>query len=205
MRWLMFLAILTLSTTPAGAQATLSDPDRAAIRNVIEGQLAAFQNDDGQAAFGFASPSIRAMFGDSETFMTMVRKGYQPVYRPREVEFRDLAPVAGDAGSNGCSWWARTGCRSWPATPWNASPTALGVSPAACSSRCPTRRPEPLQAPAMILWRAAPMALATLLRRELSSSSSGASSADARLRRSSPSPTSSRWPSRRAGRPAERR
>jgi hypothetical protein len=27
--------------------------------------------------------------------MSMVRAGYQPVYRPREVEFRDLVPLKG--------------------------------------------------------------------------------------------------------------
>jgi hypothetical protein len=57
---------------------------------VIEGQLAAFQRDDGAAAFAFASPEIQTKFHDPDTFMQMVRSGYRPVYRPQEVEFRDL-------------------------------------------------------------------------------------------------------------------
>lgn len=61
--------------------------DAAAIRHVIEAQLAAFQRDDGAAAFGFASPGIRELFGTVDNFMSMVRTGYQPVYRPRRVEF----------------------------------------------------------------------------------------------------------------------
>lgn len=61
--------------------------DGAAIRHVVEDQLAAFQRDDGEAAFGFASPGIREMFGSADNFMTMVKTGYQPVYRPRRVEF----------------------------------------------------------------------------------------------------------------------
>jgi hypothetical protein len=70
--------------------------DRAAIRAVVEDQLAAFQRDDGAAAFAFASPGIQAEFGTVENFMAMVRSGYQPVYRPREVAFGDA--TAGDDG-----------------------------------------------------------------------------------------------------------
>ena len=35
------------------------------------------------------------MFGTTEAFMAMVRDGYPQVYRPREVEFRDLADIGG--------------------------------------------------------------------------------------------------------------
>jgi hypothetical protein len=68
----------------------LSAADRGAIRAVVEDQLAAFQRDDGDAAFAFASPGIRAQFGTVDNFMAMVRAGYQPVYRPREVAFGDV-------------------------------------------------------------------------------------------------------------------
>ena len=32
----------------------------------------------------------RQMFGTSDVFMDMVRQGYQPVYRPRLFEFREI-------------------------------------------------------------------------------------------------------------------
>lgn len=35
------------------------------------------------------------MFGTPETFLAMVRRGYAPVYRPRAVEFRELAETDG--------------------------------------------------------------------------------------------------------------
>ena len=70
--------------------------DRAAIRDVIEAQLAAFRNDDGEAAFGFASPDIQQMFGDPTRFLAMVKSGYMPVYRPREVRFRELVSHRGE-------------------------------------------------------------------------------------------------------------
>jgi hypothetical protein len=68
----------------------LTAADRGAIRAVVGDQLAAFQRDDGAAAFAFASPGIQAQFGTIDNFMTMVRAGYQPVYRPREVAFGDV-------------------------------------------------------------------------------------------------------------------
>ena len=72
------------------------DPaDAAAIRSVIEGQLNAFMADNAPQAFAYASPAIQSIFKDPDTFMSMVRAGYQPVYRPQEVEFRDLVPVEG--------------------------------------------------------------------------------------------------------------
>ena len=79
-----------------GGPVPTGSADAAAIRAVIEHQLAAFQHDDAAAAFSDASPGIQAKFGTPEIFMEMVRTGYQPVYRPRGTEFREL--VAGPAG-----------------------------------------------------------------------------------------------------------
>ncbi len=87
---LAFVAIAAQSETLA-----LSDTDRNSIREVIESQLAAFQRDDGTRAFSYASPTVRRQFVTPERFMHLVRTGYAPVYRPREVAFRDLV-MAGD-------------------------------------------------------------------------------------------------------------
>ena len=76
--------------------AAIGEPDRGAIRAVIESQLAAFRRDDGAAAFAFASPTIQQMFLNPDVFMEMVRAGYRPVYRPREVEFRELVSEGGE-------------------------------------------------------------------------------------------------------------
>jgi hypothetical protein len=96
------LAILILLLLPFGfsqrasAQSAtetpteLAQPDQDAIRQVVEAQLAAFQRDDGDAAFGFASPGIRRKFGDAATFMAMVKSGYAAVYRPKSVAFDRL-------------------------------------------------------------------------------------------------------------------
>jgi hypothetical protein len=88
----LFLAVATLA--PAAAL-DLAPAERAAIRGVVEAQLEAFRRDDGVAAFGYASPSIRAMFQTPERFLDMVRQGYAPVYRPRRVEFRAVVRYRG--------------------------------------------------------------------------------------------------------------
>lgn len=77
------------------AQAQVSSSDQTAIREVIEGQVEAFRRDDGDAAFGYASPNIQGMFGTAETFMDVVRQGYRPVYRPRVFEFREIVTLHG--------------------------------------------------------------------------------------------------------------
>lgn len=95
-RFLAFLGVLLGLTVSAGAQTPpVSADDRAAIREVIQGQVDAFRRDDGNAAFGYASPAIRGMFGQPETFMDMVRQGYQPVYRPQIFEFREIVTLHG--------------------------------------------------------------------------------------------------------------
>jgi hypothetical protein len=91
---LFLIGLLIAGPARAGLEAP-DAADAAAIRGVIEAQLKAFQADDGAQAFSYASPAIQSIFKDPDTFMSMVRAGYQPVYRPREVEFRDLVPVQG--------------------------------------------------------------------------------------------------------------
>ena len=97
---LLALLLLALAALPAVAQDTAKDPglsegDRAAIRDVIGRQVEAFRRDDGDGAFGFASPSIQRMFGSADVFMDMVRQGYQPVYRPRVFDFREIVDLNG--------------------------------------------------------------------------------------------------------------
>ena len=89
------LLVAMATTAVADEQAGLGPADRSAIRAVIETQIAAFRRDDGDAAFALASPNIQRMFRTAEIFMTMVRQGYQPVYRPRRIEFRDVVDLDG--------------------------------------------------------------------------------------------------------------
>lgn len=92
----LLVLLALIGPTAAQAPADVSAADRAAIRGVIDGQMAAFQRDDSAAAFAFAAPSIQAMFGTPENFLAMVRNGYAAVYRPRAVAFENM--IAGDVG-----------------------------------------------------------------------------------------------------------
>jgi len=92
----LLAGVLAFAANAAPAQSetmSLSDADRSSIRGVIESQLEAFQRDDGAGAFSYASPTVRRQFVTPERFMHMVRSGYAPVYRPREVAFRDVVVV----------------------------------------------------------------------------------------------------------------
>ena len=88
---------LTVGASSAWADAVdqLSDADRAAIRQTIKGQIEAFKADDADLAFSFATPMIQDRFGDASRFVAMVKRGYRPVYRPRQIEFTDLLDVRG--------------------------------------------------------------------------------------------------------------
>ena len=86
---------LLSGTARAQQPAPVSDADRAAIRSIIQDQVDAFRRDDGEAAFGYASPTIRGMFGTADAFMDMVRQGYPMVYRPRVFDFAEIVMLNG--------------------------------------------------------------------------------------------------------------
>jgi len=95
-RVLLFFALALGFALPATAQdAAVSAAERSAIQKTIQGQIDAFGRDDGAAAFGYASPDIQGMFGSADVFMQMVRQGYQPVYRPRSIAFRNIVTLNG--------------------------------------------------------------------------------------------------------------
>jgi hypothetical protein len=98
MRLPVFLAVALLlwAMSPARAEDNaVSSGDRAAIHDVITQQMAAFARDDGNAAFAFASPGIQQQFASSDNFMSMVRRAYPAVYRPRSVSFGAARRVDG--------------------------------------------------------------------------------------------------------------
>lgn len=85
---LAWLAFLFLHILPATA-------DESAVQKVISDQIAAFQADDFDTAFTFASPNIKRIFGDATRFGQMVRNGYPMVWRPAEVQFLDTESAGG--------------------------------------------------------------------------------------------------------------
>ena len=84
LRGLMMGLALTLGLI-SGAWAQATD-----IEDVISDQIEAFQADDFEEAFTYASPNIRTLFRTPQNFGRMVTQGYPMVWRPAEVTFLEL-------------------------------------------------------------------------------------------------------------------
>ena len=87
---LRFILLLLFAFHPAPALAQSDE-----IRGVISDQLAAFQANDLTTAFSYASPAIKRIFRDPQTFGQMVQNGYPMVWRPAAVRFGGLGEVGG--------------------------------------------------------------------------------------------------------------
>lgn len=59
------------------------------VEDVITSQLQAFNDRDIDAAWQYASPTIKGMFGTSEKFGKMVQDGYPMVWDNSDVRFLD--------------------------------------------------------------------------------------------------------------------
>jgi hypothetical protein len=69
--------------------------DWKSIKQAISAQRAALIAGDGEKAFGYATPALRAQFGDADTFMTMVHVGYPALLTARYTEFLQGAVIEG--------------------------------------------------------------------------------------------------------------
>ena len=94
MRRLFVLFAALLLALPATAQSV--EQPSPPIRQTIQGQIDAMAAGDFTAAFTFASPNIKTMFGTPDRFEMMVRQGYPMVVAPREVRMLELRRVAGN-------------------------------------------------------------------------------------------------------------
>ena len=85
----LVLALMAFRAVAAGSEDALA-PALSPIEEVqavIESQLIAFQNRDGAGAFFHAAPGIKGAFGDADTFMAMVERGYNVIYANRGWTF----------------------------------------------------------------------------------------------------------------------
>jgi hypothetical protein len=69
------------------APRTVTEAEARAVRQVVQAQLKAMAADDARAAFGYAAPAIRDMYGTADNFLAMVRAAYPMVYRPASTQF----------------------------------------------------------------------------------------------------------------------
>jgi len=73
----------------------LSNQDEIEIVAVVQQQLDAFQSDDFEKAYSFASPIIKQIFQNADEFSKMVKSGYQAVYRPKSINFGPVELIDG--------------------------------------------------------------------------------------------------------------
>jgi hypothetical protein len=80
--FLLLTALLLAFVPPARA-----GDDAAAAQNVIRSQEQALARDDAATAYSYAAPQIHGLFPQADLFMSMVQRGYPPVYRHKSFEF----------------------------------------------------------------------------------------------------------------------
>jgi len=95
------IAAILIALNPVVAQtarqdsATLPDAEWTAIKTIIVEQRTALKSGDGDTAFAFASPGIRAQFGTPANFLRMVRESYAALVTARYTEFLEGAVIEG--------------------------------------------------------------------------------------------------------------
>lgn len=81
-------AILAATLTlPLGGLASAQSAPEEQVQAVITGQIEAFRSGAHEKAFSFAAPTIKGMFGSTDRFITMVRKGYGAIYGAQRHNF----------------------------------------------------------------------------------------------------------------------
>ena len=86
----VFVLLIALATTlaaPALIAPARAGDDIAAAQDVIRSQEQALGRDDAAAAYSYAAPEIHQLFPAPDVFLSMVQRGYAPVYRHKSFVF----------------------------------------------------------------------------------------------------------------------
>ncbi len=79
--FVLLIALVTTLAVPARAD------DIAAAQDVIRSQEQALGRDDAATAYSYAAPEIHQLFPAPDIFLSMVQRGYAPVYRHKSFVF----------------------------------------------------------------------------------------------------------------------
>ncbi len=91
MRKLFAILFLFFGLISAGLAQTPAPADQDQFKSIISGQLEAFKQDQGAKAYSYAAPAVQQIFPNVESFLSMVERGYPPVFRNQGYEFGSLA------------------------------------------------------------------------------------------------------------------
>lgn len=107
----MRMFILVVAALIGLATSAVAADDVADGQAIIRSQEQAIGQDDAAKAYSFAAPGIQGVFGDADTFLSMVRKSYPPVYRHNSFEFGEakaadgkVAQIVHIVDAEGVSW-----------------------------------------------------------------------------------------------------
>jgi hypothetical protein len=78
-RLIAFFFSVVLTSSLAAAEPSASE--KQAFKLVISNQLQAFQSGDSPTAYSYAAPNITKIFPTAEIFMSMVKRGYEPILK----------------------------------------------------------------------------------------------------------------------------
>jgi hypothetical protein len=101
LRWLAAVGLglasfFAFDTSAAlAAEPPMRASDWKSIKQVIAAQRTALIAGDSEKAFGYATPAIRAQFGDADIFMAMVQLEYSALLTARYTEFLEGAVIDG--------------------------------------------------------------------------------------------------------------
>ena len=90
-----YFQILILSFFIQSGANALTAFDEEQIVSVVSAQLQAFQDDDFEKAYSYASPTIKTIFSDYKKFRDMVVGQYQAVYRPKSINIGSVSTEGG--------------------------------------------------------------------------------------------------------------
>ncbi|WP_119391134.1 DUF4864 domain-containing protein [Taklimakanibacter lacteus] len=139
----LFLILATLlavtgAARPSSAQA-VSQAEAAEFQRIISSQLNAFSADDGAKAYALATPMIQRLFPSPEIFMSMVQRGYPPVYRRQSYAFGRIGNEMGGQptqhvtiiDADGKAWTALYAMERQPDGSWKINGCQLVEAPGA--------------------------------------------------------------------------
>lgn len=99
-QWLATVSLLFVLANPfwnANAMAeAVNAADAKSIQAVVQSQLIALANDDADRAFALTTVSTRAIIGNADNFLQMIKEEFAPIYHNRRAIFSPAEIIEGD-------------------------------------------------------------------------------------------------------------
>ena len=70
---------IAIAETKVG-ESWIGDADVKAVQRVIDSQIFALKSGDHQSAYSYAAPNVKQAFPSAKNFISMVQRGYKPLY-----------------------------------------------------------------------------------------------------------------------------